>query len=79
MKYVLEKDTHLRTHRRIPVLLAKKLQEAIDCLKQQIFNRQRNEERKNVRAALVKHMYMLCKRGRTETSKSEMALFGQGP
>ena len=63
MKYVLEKDTRLLTHKRIPVLLARKLQEAMDCSKQSTFNKLRNEEPKHVKAVVVKHMYMLRKIG----------------
>ena len=63
MKHALEMDTRLLIQRPIPVHLAKKLQEAMDCFKRNIFNRPRNEEHKNVRAAFVKHMYMLCKLG----------------
>ena len=48
MKYVLEKDTRLLTHKRIPALLARKLQEDMDCSKQFAFNEQWNEELRNV-------------------------------
>ena len=59
MKHVLEKDTQLLTHKRIPVLPARKSQEAMDSSKQKIFNEQQNEVHKNVRVAFVEHMYIL--------------------
>ena len=53
MKYVQKKDTQLLTPKHIPVLLAKRLQEAMACFSRKILNAQQREGLKSVRLVIT--------------------------
>ena len=53
MKYVQKRDTQLLTQKHIPVLHAKRLQEAMACFSRKISNAQQREGLKSVRLVIT--------------------------